>query len=89
MHISMSHSDKVAHTGVGIPRLVGKCDEKHPKKLGDCHTRKAGWFAMTCFLTVCNAAEKSAAFVSVGVGVCVLRTGMGAVRVLEAFPRDR
>ena len=27
-----------AHTGVGIPWLEGKCNEKHPEKLGDCHT---------------------------------------------------
>ena len=38
-----------AHTGVGIPRLEGKRVDKHPEGRGDCHTRKADWFAMTPF----------------------------------------
>ena len=35
-------------TGVGIPRLEGKCIKKQSKYEGDCHTSDIGhWFAMT------------------------------------------
>ena len=34
---------------MAIPRLEGKCTEKHPKNPGDCHTSVRYFTAMTCF----------------------------------------